>query len=178
MALDFTALNRIAYRGFETVEEQQQKDSLIDQGYTIIENEELPFPQATETASEPLSSSALTNTSSTPQKASERKIKPFMSVSGDRDYKAMYRAAHDFHQRNAPPVVDRDYWRTHTVGIDDTPEAEIAYWMRAAEDVSSTANAYRNDPFLTGLLVAVYEELEREYKLLRENAQKQASEAV
>lgn len=52
--LDFTALNKIAYRGFETAEEQEQKDTLIEQGFTIVEDEQLPFdePQPS-TAEEP-----------------------------------------------------------------------------------------------------------------------------
>lgn len=52
--LDFTALNKIAYRGFETAEEQEQKDALIEQGFTIVEDEQLPFdePQPS-TAEEP-----------------------------------------------------------------------------------------------------------------------------
>ena len=52
--LDFTALNKIAYRGFETAEEQEKKDALIEQGFTIVEDEKLPFdePQPS-TAEEP-----------------------------------------------------------------------------------------------------------------------------
>lgn len=61
MALDFTALNRIAYRGFETVEAQEQKDKLIDQGFTIVEGEELPFdePPASTTKTPPAETTLL-----------------------------------------------------------------------------------------------------------------------
>lgn len=170
MALDFGALNQIAYRGFEMAEEL--KDSLTEKGYSIIDNAENPFLQA----SEPLSSSAWTESSGAPQTATERKGEPFISSSGQ-DYKALYKAAYDYHQRYTPPVVDRKYWGRHTAGIDDIPEAELDYWRRAAEDVTATAQAW-NDSFLTGLLGAVYDELSKEYNRLRENAQKQASEAV
>ena len=108
---------------------------------------------------------------------SAHKKDSLLRESGGADYKALYRAAHDFHQRNNPPVIDREYWRMHPDGIADTPEAEIAYWMSAADDLTSTANAYKNDPFLTGLLMTIYEELEREYKALRKSALLQASEA-
>ena len=61
--LDFTALNKLAYRGFETVEEQEQKDALIEQGFTIAEDKDNPFlkdaPTASQTALEPPQASAL-----------------------------------------------------------------------------------------------------------------------
>ena len=38
--LDFTALKKIAYQGFKT---EQDKDSLIDQGFTILQGEKTPF---------------------------------------------------------------------------------------------------------------------------------------
>lgn len=65
--LDFTALNKLAYRGFETVEEQEQKDKLIDQGFSFIEaDRDNPFLQASSMASqaaaEPPQASALTKT--------------------------------------------------------------------------------------------------------------------
>ena len=178
MALDFTALNRIAYRGCTTVEDQEQKDRLIDQGYTFVEDAENPFLQATEKPSAPLSTS--TDGKHTPgrRQATARKTEAFVSISGTRNYKTLYRAAHDFHQRNNPPTVDRDYWRTHTPGIDETPEAELNYWQRLSEDVIATLRAYQEDNFLKGLLIAIYEELEREYKSARIDAQRAASEAV
>ena len=169
MALDFTALNKIAYRVFET---REQKDTLTEKGYSIIEGAENPFLQA----SEPRASSGMTNASGVPKNAAERKTEAFMSASG-RDYNAMYRAAHDFHKRHNPPTVDLEYWSTHEAGIDDTPEAEADYWLRIAEDVTATAQAWK-DPFLTGLLLDVCDELEREYKRIRNDAHKQASEAV
>lgn len=170
--LDFTALNKLAYRGFETVEEQEQKDALIEQGFSLVEaDKDNPFLQASstasQTASEPPIASALTKPSTTPQKASQGKIEAFTNASGTRNYKALYRAAHDYHKRHNPPTVDRAYWETHTAGEDEPPQAELDYWEEAATDVSATANAYNNDPFLIGLLVAVYEELEREYQSLR-----------
>lgn len=170
--LDFTALNKLAYRGFETVEEQEQKDALIEQGFSLVEaDKDNPFLQASstasQTASEPLLASSMSNHTSAPQKASQGKIEAFTNASGTRNYKALYRAAHDYHKRHNPPIVDRAYWETHTAGEDETPQAELDYWESATDDIAATANAYNNDPFLTGLLVAVFEELEREYNALR-----------
>lgn len=166
--LDFTALNKLAYRGFETVEEQEKKDALIEQGFTIAEADKgNPFLQASSTASDPPLASSLIKPSTTPQKASQGKIEAFTDTSGTRNYKALYRAAHDYHKRHNPPTVDRAYWETHTAGEDEPPQAELDYWEEAATDVSATANAYNNDPFLIGLLVVIYEELEREYQSLR-----------
>lgn len=147
--LDFTGLNKIAYKGFET---EEARDSLLQAGYTIVNSPENPF-----TASAPTESSA-------PQ---ERKREAFMDHTGGRDYKRLYRAAHDFHQRHNPPTVVRDYWKDHRPGEDDIPEAEAQYWTRAAQDIAETSAAGNNDPFLMALLSAVYEELEREYNALR-----------
>ena len=41
--LDFSALNKIAYRGFETEEEREAKDALTAQGFTILPDEITPF---------------------------------------------------------------------------------------------------------------------------------------
>lgn len=173
--LDFTALNKLAYRGFETVEEQEQKDKLIDQGFSFIEaDRDNPFLQASsmayQAAAEPPQASALTKPSTTPQKASQGKIEAFTNASGTRNYKALYRAAHDYHKRHNPPTVDRAYWETHKAGEDEAPRVELDYWEDVCNDISATANAYNNDPFLIGLLATVFEELEREYQSLREKA--------
>lgn len=169
--LDFTALNKLAYRGFETEEEQGKKDALIEQGFTIAEaDKDNPFLQASSTASrtasEPPIASALIKPSTTPQKASQGKTEAFTDVSGTRNYKTLYRAAHDYHKRHFPPMVDRAYWETHTAGEDEPPQAELDYWEEAVNDMCATVNAYNNDPFLSGLLVAVFDELEREYQSL------------
>jgi hypothetical protein len=170
--LDFTALNKLAYRGFETEEEQEKKDALIEQGFSLVEaDKDNPFlkdaPTASQTALEPPQASALSNSTSAPKNASQGKIEAFTDVSGKRNYNALYRAAHDYHKRHSPPIVDRAYWETHIAGEDEPPQAELDYWEEAATDIAATANAYSNDPFLNGLLVAVYEELEREYQSLR-----------
>lgn len=170
--LDFTALNKLAYKGFDTVEEKEQKDALIEQGFTIAEADtDNPFLQASDTApqmaSEPPIASEPINPSPTSKKAVQGNIEAFSSASGTRKYKALYRAAHDYHKRHYPPTVDRAYWEAHIAGADDAPQAELDYWEEASSDMCSTSNAFDNDPFLVGLLVAVYEELEREYNKLR-----------
>lgn len=38
--LDFTALNKLFYQGFKT---EQEKDSLLEQGFTIVTGEKTPF---------------------------------------------------------------------------------------------------------------------------------------
>lgn len=173
--LDFTALNKLAYRGFETEEEQEKKDALIEQGFSLVEaDKDNPFlkdaPTASQTALEPPQASALSISTSTPKSASEGKIEAFTNASGTRNYKALYRAAHDYHKRHNPPTVDRAYWETHKAGEDEAPRVELDYWEDVCNDISATANAYNNDPFLIGLLATVFEELEREYQSLREKA--------
>lgn len=45
MALDFSAMDKAAYRGCKTDEDKAQRDALIAQGATIIEDEPLPFDE-------------------------------------------------------------------------------------------------------------------------------------
>lgn len=161
--LDFTGLKNIAYKGFETEERRERRDSLLQAGYTIVNGEKTPF-----TASPPLSPEETSGTPlKPPKRPSEGKTEAFTDHTGTRNYNAAYRAAHDYHRRHSPPTVNREYWRSHTVGVDDVPPEEERYWMEAAEDIGATASAGNNDPLLTGLLSAVYEELEREYNAIR-----------
>lgn len=63
-------------------------------------------------------------------------------------YKHLYRAAHDFHARWAPCPADNE-------------------WDECCEDMTRTANQHDNNEFLVGVLVAIYEELERAYNAAR-----------
>ena len=78
--------------------------------------------------------------------------------------KAVFRAAFDFHARHSPPTIDREYWKDHTPGEDGPAPAETEYWIKTALDMNSTAQSLQQDPFLNALLIATYNELEREYK--------------
>lgn len=66
-----------------------------------------------------------------------------------RDYRAIYRAVHEYHERHNPPQLTGEYWRA------------------AATDIAAVSNALDNDPFGQALLMAVYAELEREYKRIK-----------
>lgn len=169
-SIDFSRLERIAYQDFDTEEQREERDSLLQAGYTFVDSPENPFtaPQTAATA-EPQPEPPQ------PQRAPpERKREAFTDHSGDRDYNKLYRVAHDYHKAHTPPVVDKEYWRTHIPGEDETPEAELMYWTQAAEDISKTSAAGNNDPLLMGLLTAVYDEMEREYKAVREEAHRGA----
>ena len=91
-----------------------------------------------------------------PVPALKRPLKPFTALDSSRNYRAMYRAACDFHERHNPPTLDS------SGGAD--------YWTAVTEDMTETANRYNQDPFITGLLIAIFEELEREYKQLQGEA--------
>ena len=167
LGLDFSKLDSLAYRGFEGAEARAEKDKLIEQGFTIVEGLETPFsasaapeqPKAKPNAETPI----------------QRKLAPFTGHDESRNYRAMYRAACNYHERHNPPTVNREYWKTHTPGLDDTPEEELSYWEDVAKDMGATASAGGNDPFLIGLLVEIMEELEREYKAIREAAASSAA---
>lgn len=161
MELDFNKLDTISYRGFHGAEARAQKDKLIEQGYTIVEDVEMPFTAVEE-------QNAI-NSMPPPKSPLERKLEPFTGVDSSRNYRALYRAACNFHERHNPPLVEAEYWKNHTPGIDDTPQAELDYWANVAEDMSATASDLHQDPFLIGLLMAIFEELEREYRAKKES---------
>jgi len=166
--LDFSGINRIAFKGFE---DQEERDSLLQAGFSVVD-EPTPFdtPQG-EAQSAPVAPppSAPVESSPAPGRRSEGAKKPLTDYTGERDYNRLYRIAHDFHQRHNPPTVDREYWRIRIPGVDDTPEAELRYWEETVKDMAETASAGKGDPFLQALLTAVYEELERDYKALRDS---------
>lgn len=85
--LDFTALNRIAQQGFKT---EQDKDRLIDAGFTILQGEKTPFdaPEPPATPRQPTTApEALTGA-----------------------YKAAFRLAYDFLNQHSPAQHSADYW--------------------------------------------------------------------
>lgn len=169
--IDFSKIDQIAYQGFNTEEKRKYRDSLLDANFTIVEDKDNPFtaPQSAPVASPPPTPAK----SQPPQRAaSESKPEAFTDHTGGRSYNQRYRMAHDYHKAHNPPVVDRAYWKTHTPGEDDIPDSEAQYWTQAAADMDSVSEAGRNDPFLIGLLSAVYAELESEYNAIREEAHK------
>lgn len=103
--------------------------------------------------------------------ALKRETRPFSGVVDEkRDYRAMCRAAFEYHDRHNPPRIDRKYWQTHTPGVDETPQSELDYWEQTAHDIQAEAERYGRDPFFVSLLEAVHAELAREYEQERNNA--------
>ena len=102
--------------------------------------------------------------------ALKREIRPFMGIDEKRDYRAMYRAAFEYHDWHSPPRIDREYWQTHTPGVDDTPQADLDYWDKAAQDICEVSNHFGNDKFMMDLLCGIYDELGREYEAARRAA--------
>lgn len=102
--------------------------------------------------------------------ALKREIRPFTGIDEKRDYRAMYRAAFEYHDRHNPTRIDREYWQTHEPGVDDVPQAELDYWDKAAQDICEVSNRFGNDKFIVDLLAAIYDELGREYADARRQA--------
>lgn len=112
-------------------------------------------PTPTERAQKPIESLAeeqATYTTANTQNAQKRNLKPFKAVDG-KDYRAAYRAACDFHERHNPPTISND--------------GGVLYWQEVTDDMQGIAQQFGNDPFIFSLLCAVFEELEREYKQLK-----------
>lgn len=105
--------------------------------------------------------------------ALKREIRPFTGIDEKRDYRAMYRAAFEYHDRHNPPRIDREYWQTHTPGEADPPQVDLDYWDKAAQDICEVSNRFSNDKFMMDLLAAIYDELGREYEAARRQAAEQ-----
>jgi len=164
--IDFSKLEKIAYQDFDTAEKREERDALLEAGYTIVELPENPF-----SAPPPSAPAKPQPEPPEPQRsAPEGKREAFTDHSGSRDYNKLYRIAHNYHKAHTPPVVDIEYWRTHTPGEDDIPEAEGKYWTKAAQELGEASRSGGDDPLLIDLLGALYSELEREYNAIREEA--------
>ena len=157
--LDFSALNKIAYRGIEKPDDQKHKDAMIEQGYSVADDKDNPFLQA----------SAPRAADKEKAEKKERRIEAFISSSGW-NYGAMYRAAFDYHKRHTPPPIDADYWRTHTPGSDETPPAELSYWIDAGIEADRICKEFSGDKFMLDLMSDIYADIERQYKAAREEA--------
>lgn len=105
--------------------------------------------------------------------ALKREIRPFTGIDEKRDYRAMYRAAFEYHDRHSPPRIDREYWQTHTPGEADPLQVDLDYWDKAAQDICEVSNRFGNDKFMMDLLAAIYDELGREYEAARRQAAEQ-----
>jgi len=140
MALDFTKLDSLAYRDFETPEAQRAKDELIEAGFTVVEDGDNPFTSV-EAAQEPPQAAE----APTAQQPARKGRKALKSLTGA-DYRAFYRMACNFHEKYNPP------------------RADDAYWSAAADEMNAIAVQHDNNPFLMDMLIAVFSELEREYK--------------
>lgn len=68
----------------------------------------------------------------------------------------MYAALFRFHERHSLP----------TLGDDEG----ALYWAATTEDMTAIAQQFNNDPFMMNLLCVVFDELEREYKAMRQQA--------
>lgn len=71
---------------------------------------------------------------------------PGGQIQKKRDYRRIYRALFDFHERHNPPRA----------------EAEGEYWAAVCDDMTQLCQTFDNDPFMIDLAVAVFGELERE----------------
>lgn len=64
-------------------------------------------------------------------------------------YSSIYRAVYDFHKRHAPCPVTLEEWEA------------------MQEDVAAVSYKHGNDKFIMDMLTAVYNELERQYNIIK-----------
>lgn len=114
-------------------------------------------PQAAQTDARKTGSPSAGTAQTAPQGATERVRRSFTAPTDPaRDYRAMYAALFRFHDRHNPP----------TIGEDNGD----GYWIATTDDMQATAKQFNDDPFMLNLLCTVFEELEREYKAMRNAA--------
>lgn len=158
MELDFSKLENIAYRGFEGEKARAEKDALLARGFTILEGEPTPFAP-------PPDQDAGGST-----RSAGSKLEPIAGAGKSFRYREMYLAACAFHECHSPPIVACEYWRTHTPGADETPQAELDYWEQTAHDMQAEAERHGRDPFFVSLLEAIHAKLAMEYERERNKA--------
>lgn len=149
MRLDFSKLDKLAYRNFDTPEARQTKDDLIEQGFTIVEDKDNPFtgPEAAQRPPEPPQETRPTHTPPSATRPSKGQSKPFKSVTG-LDYRAFYGDLYRWHERYTAQVLQNaNAWT-----------AANNAWAQLCERYNAEAN-----PYVQQVLVSVHEELEREY---------------
>lgn len=150
MGLDFSKLDRIAYRDFDTPEAQRSKDDLIEKGFTIVEDKANPFI-GTEAAERPQDRpQGAEDTPQIPQppRPSKRPSRRFESAAG-LDYRAFYGDLYRWHERYTARVLqDSSAW-------DEAADT----WTQLGAKYNAEAN-----PYVQQVLVSVYEEVEREWR--------------
>lgn len=150
MPLDFSKLDRLAYRDFDTPEAQRTRDDLIEKGFTVVEDKANPFT-GPEAAQQPQSAPPRTEATpapSTPPRPSKQPPRPFKSIGG-LDYRAFYGDLYRWHERyNAQVLQDSEAWT-----------AASKAWTELGERYNAEANLY-----VQQVLLSVYEELERNAK--------------
>lgn len=149
--LDFTALNQLAYKGFETAEEQEKKDALIEQGFTIVEDKENPFT-APQTASERRSASS----PSRQDKRPEEPQRAPQTASGSTRYKKAFRTVYNFLEQ-AEATLERA--SADTLQLDKAWE-EVS--VKGADIVEMWLEKKEN-AFIIDMMRAVNDELYRRY---------------
>lgn len=82
---------------------------------------------------------------------------PFMSIDGKTDYKQVFADVYRFLQKYSPPEKDPD-------GMPG------GYWWKVGLELSELAQRYGAGSLMHNMLIAVYQELEREYKILMDNS--------
>lgn len=156
MGLDFSKLDKLAYRDFDTPEAQQTKDDLIEKGFTIVEDKANPFigPEAAQRPPEPPQGANPTPPPPSATRPSKGAPRLFKSVTG-LDYRAFYGDLYRWHERYTAQVLqDADAW---------TAAADA--WTQLADTYNAEAN-----PYVQQVLLSVYEELEREYNAAQQQA--------
>ena len=156
MGLDFSKLDKLAYRGFDTPEAQQTKDDLIEKGFTIVEDKANPFtgPEAAQRPQAPTQGDSPTPPTPSTTRPSKGQPRPFKSVTG-LDYRAFYGDLYLWHERYAARVLqDSSAW-------DEAADT----WTQLGAKYNAEAN-----PYVLQALVSVYEEVEREYKVAQQQA--------
>lgn len=82
----------------------------------------------------------------------------------DSKYRAIYRAAYNFHEKYSQFTVDPDYWSTHEPGAAAAPDFELDYWDRAVSDMAALSNTEGlKCTFFDRILSVVFADLEASY---------------
>lgn len=98
------------------------------------------------------------------ERTTGKPLAPFTGMDSSRNYRAMYRAACNFHEKHNPTQ-----WNGLVFGATPENEPDCSYWGAVVDEMQQIATQFDNDPFITAMLLAIFDELEREYHLIADH---------
>lgn len=155
LVLDLSGLNKIAYKGFETAEEQEARDELLNAGYTIVDPPENPFTAQSSAPQEPADGTERISPHPTPTGGTAAKTEPNTGISGQTTSASMREAwgmAYRLYARCAPAL--------RAAAADPDGESKAGdIFLQAAEEIRMMASAGEDGEIMGAALLDMLDDV-------------------